>query len=153
MYRTSSLHPSTLTYIFSECSTYTAQWAHVCLLVRCVFCEGHPSLCHPFLTPTLDYLILPSSTHIRWNGSNTNPQDNAGQGKAGTDRSNMVLLRPPNYLEGNGQAGPSNGHWGNSYPAHLDSAQTLLGWPRADRQSLAVLDIGQCTCMNGYTST
>eukprot|EP00731_Ephydatia_muelleri_P011705 Em0006g599a len=53
------------------------------------------------------------------------------------------LLRPPNYVEGNRQAGPSSGHWGNSYPAHLDSPQTLLGLPRADRQSLAVLDIVQ----------
>eukprot|EP00731_Ephydatia_muelleri_P011689 Em0006g583a len=90
-----------------------------------------------------DILIAPlnSYVHIQWNGSNTNPQDNAGQGKAGTDRSNMVLLRPPNYVEGNRQAGPSSGHWGNSYPAHLDSPQTLLGLPRADRQSLAVLDI------------
>ena len=55
----------------------------------------------------------------------------------------MVLLRSPNYPEGNGQAGPSNGHWGNSYPAHLDSNQTLLGWSRVDRQALAVLDNGE----------
>ncbi|KAL5516652.1 hypothetical protein EMCRGX_G002039 [Ephydatia muelleri] len=98
--------------------------------------------------PGVEYDFVPdvlvasvnSYIHVQWTGSNTNPQDNAGQGQAGTDRSNMVLLRSPNYPEGNGQAGPSNGHWGNNYPAHLDSNQTLLGWSRVDRQALAVLD-------------
>eukprot|EP00731_Ephydatia_muelleri_P001869 Em0001g1869a len=98
--------------------------------------------------PGVEYDFVPdvlvasvnSYIHVQWTGSNTNPQDNAGQGQAGTDRSNMVLLRSPNYPEGNGQAGPSNGHWGNNYPAHLDSNQTLLGWSRVDRQALVVLD-------------
>lgn len=36
----------------------------------------------------------------RWTGSNTNPNNNDGQGKEGTDRSNIVLLRVQNYPEG-----------------------------------------------------
>ena len=35
---------------------------------------------------------------------------------------------------------PAIGHWGNSYPAHLDDNITFLGLSREDRQSLATLD-------------
>src|SRR5690349_18821919 len=37
--------------------------------------------------------------HFQWTGSNTNPNNNAGQGTQGTDRSNMIILRnnPPMY--------------------------------------------------------
>jgi hypothetical protein len=79
--------------------------------------------------------------HIQWTGSNTNPNNNDGQGRAGTDRSNIVLLRPPNYPEGDGSAGPAVGHWGNSYPADLDAGDnmTFLGLSREDRQNLATL--------------
>ena len=82
----------------------------------------------------------------RWTGSNTNPNNNDGQGRAGTDRSNIILLRKQNFPEGTpGLAVPlqlKHGHWGNSYPAHLEDNITFLGLPRADRQSLAVLDTG-----------
>ena len=81
--------------------------------------------------------------NLRWTGSNTNPNNNDGQGRAGTDRSNIVLLRGPNYDEGNGMAtrgSPAIGHWGNSYPAHLDDDIIFLGLSREDRQSVATLD-------------
>lgn len=84
--------------------------------------------------------IFLSLTHTsRWTGSNTNPNNNDGQGQAGSDRSNIVLLRPQNYPEGTPEEGKM-GHWGNNYPAHLDSNMTFLGWSRDDRQSLATLD-------------
>ena len=82
----------------------------------------------------------------RWTGSNTNPNNNDGQGRAGTDRSNIVLLGMMNFDEGNGMAvanSPKNGHWGNSHPSHLDHNQTFLGWSRGDRQTIAVLDNGK----------
>lgn len=82
----------------------------------------------------------------RWTGSNTNPNNNDGQGRAGSDRSNIVLLRDQVYAEGTpGVAVPLGskfGHFGNSYPAHLDNI-TFLGLPRHIRQSLAVLDNGK----------
>ena len=128
------LYPTSLLYLLTH--TYTlSEFSGTCVL------EYYMSLA----THSLNVLTL-----IRWSGSDTNPQDNAGQGKAGTDRSNMVLLTPPNYDEGDETAGPSNGHWGNSYPAKLDSNQTLLGWSRADRQSLAVLDTGKYICTPHY---
>ena len=83
-----------------------------------------------------------TSFSSRWTGSNTNPNNNDGQGRAGTDRSNIVLLRGPNYSEGNGGAvenSPTFGHWGNSYPAHLDDNITFLGLSREDRQNIATL--------------
>lgn len=78
----------------------------------------------------------------RWTGSNTNPNNNDGQGRAGTDRNNIVLLSAQNFPEGTPEDG-KRGHWGNNYPAHLDSNATFLGWSRADRQSLATLDNGE----------
>ena len=34
---------------------------------------------------------------------------------------------------------PAFGHWGNSYPAHLDDNITFLGLSREDRQNIATL--------------
>ena len=33
----------------------------------------------------------------RWTGSDTNPNNNDGQGRQGTDRSNMILIRNITY--------------------------------------------------------
>ena len=62
---------------------------------------------------------------IRWTGSNSNPNNNDGQGKAGTDRSNVVLLK--------------ENEWGRNYPPHLDST-TFLGLDKSSLHNLAVLD-------------
>ena len=35
----------------------------------------------------------------RWTGANSNPQNNAGQGRAGTDRNNILLLRECQYVK------------------------------------------------------
>lgn len=76
----------------------------------------------------------------RWTGSNTNPNNNDGQGRAGTDRSNVVLLHAQNYAEGMVKT-DTFGHWGNSYPEDLDTTNTsFLGLSRADRQALATLE-------------
>jgi hypothetical protein len=105
--------------------------------------------------PGVEYDFVPETLvmgtgdciHIQWTGSNTNPNNNDGQGRAGTDRSNIVLLRKQNYPEGiPGMAVPlhlKHGHLGNSHPAHLNENITFLGLPRADRQSIAVLDTTQ----------
>ena len=89
--------------------------------------------------PLLNPLVFNSD---RWTGSNTNPNNNDGQGQAGSDRSNMVLLNAQNFPEGTPEP-EKFGHWGNNYPAHLDDNSTFLGWSRADRQSLATLDNGE----------
>lgn len=50
--------------------------------------------------PAVEYDFIPNKleitkndyVHIQWTGSNTNPNNNDGQGLAGSDRSNMLLL-------------------------------------------------------------
>ena len=88
--------------------------------------------------------IYPVLVFYRWNGADTNPKNNDGQGKAGTDRNNALLLRDQNYPEGNGfQYGPAPtfGHYGNNYPMYLNESQ-FLGLSRDDLTHLAFLDPG-----------
>ena len=78
---------------------------------------------------------------FRWTGSNTNPHNNDGQGRAGTDRSNVVLQRVQAYEEGTGLAYKSttkHGHWGRSYPELIKNA-TLMGFSEKDLLDLASL--------------
>ncbi|XP_047146467.1 protein DD3-3 isoform X1 [Hydra vulgaris] len=102
--------------------------------------------------PGVEYDFVPSrltlsvsdAIHIQWTGSNTNPNDNAGQGNAGTDRSNIILLRDQNYPEGNpGQAASldnKKGHYGNNYPMNVSTPnKSLLGFGLADTIKLAIL--------------
>lgn len=81
----------------------------------------------------------------RWTGSNTNPENNDGQGLRGTDRNNIAALRGQNYPEGTPNMavpeGEKHGHYGNNYPEHLNAA-TFLGLPRQDRLNLALLSPG-----------
>ena len=72
----------------------------------------------------------------RWTGSNTNPKPNDGQGRTGSDRSNMVQLHEG--TTSSGTVGPG----GSSYPAHLNDS-TLLGFTRDLLQTLATLDNGE----------
>lgn len=99
--------------------------------------------------------------HIQWTGSNTNPNNNDGQGRQGSDRSNIVPMKPKNYEE------PTNvnptgsasgtartdvttpatyGHLGNSYPdlisGDADASGNFLGMTKDDLKALAILDKG-----------
>ena len=107
--------------------------------------QVYPGVEYDFV-PNRMTLSVGDYVHIQWTGSNTNPNNNDGQGRAGSDRSNIVLLREQNYAEGTpGVAVPLGqkfGHFGNSYPGHLDNA-TFLGLPRHIKQNLAVLDNGE----------
>lgn len=57
--------------------------------------------------PGTEYFYVPDTLHAKadkdyvhwmWSGSDTNPNNNDGQGKQGTDRSNAVPLRDRNYV-------------------------------------------------------
>eukprot|EP00054_Salpingoeca_dolichothecata_P028231 m.212749 g.212749 ORF g.212749 m.212749 type:complete len:1339 (+) comp26162_c0_seq2:104-4120(+) len=60
--------------------------------------------------PGTEYDFVPNRLHVaegdcihfQWTGSNTNPNNNDGQGKQGTDRSNIALLE---YVRGEGGRG------------------------------------------------
>lgn len=79
---------------------------------------------------------------FRWTGSNTNPHNNDGQGRAGTDRSNVVLQRLQYYPEGNpggaAMAADKYGHWGRSYPEFVRNT-TFIGLTEKDLMDLALL--------------
>lgn len=89
--------------------------------------QVYPGVEYDFVPNTLrvkdgDYI------HFQWTGSNTNPNNNDGQGKAGTDRTNVVLL--------------SDNEWGKNYPSLLDKSN-LLGMDKTSLNHLAVLDNSQ----------
>ncbi|XP_078594983.1 protein DD3-3-like [Branchiostoma floridae x Branchiostoma japonicum] len=100
--------------------------------------------------PAVEYDFVPNTlevskgdyVHYQWTGSNTNPENNDGQGKAGTDRSNVVLQGAQVYPEGQETAygsKPVKGQWGRSYPMHLSNA-TFLGFSKDLMRNLAILD-------------
>lgn len=85
--------------------------------------------------------------HFQWTGSNNNGDNNAGRGKAGTDRHNVLLLRAPVYpylqrtQERNDarNAVPTIGALGSTYPTRIDGSNaTFLGFGRNDLKSLAL---------------
>jgi len=83
--------------------------------------------------PGTEYFFIPEATHLRvgdyahfgWSGSDTNPNNNDGQGKQGTDRHNIVALQSSHYDADtvlNHAAGTANaniGSLGNNYPAYV----------------------------------
>jgi len=80
--------------------------------------------------------------HVQWVGSNTNPNNNAGQGRQGSDRHNIAILADKVYAEA-GQpeaaaAKPVHGQFGRSYPGVIADT-SFLGFSAKDRESLAIL--------------
>ena len=63
----------------------------------------------------------------RWTGADSNPRNNAGQGQAGTDRSNICLLRANKYVKsGATKAGEkAHGHYASSYPDTLGNTELM----------------------------
>lgn len=93
-------------------------------------------------TPNAFQISNEDCVHIQWTGSNTNPDDNEGEGKAGTDRSNLVALLGPTYYEyvspQNKPTVPVVGHWARNYPNYINiPSQSFLGLPYNDLFSLA----------------
>lgn len=86
--------------------------------------------------------------HFMWTGSDNNPANNAGEGNAGEDRSNAVLLRKTIYNENgakdNKMAAKTNGGWGRSYPVeeiNPAAGGNFLAWPKDLLDKLAVRGI------------
>ena len=79
-------------------------------------------------------------TLFSWSGSDDNPNNNAGQGEAGSDRSNIILLADANYpFAQSTKADKPNkyGHWARSYPKSI-SESTFLGLSKEDAMLLAM---------------
>jgi hypothetical protein len=78
--------------------------------------------------------------HFQWTGSNTNPNNNAGQGRAGSDRANVNIMRGPAYVETGVQETrpPTLGHFGRQFPGRVDASWKFLGLDEADLKLLAL---------------
>ncbi|KAK6176566.1 hypothetical protein SNE40_014827 [Patella caerulea] len=90
--------------------------------------ENYPAVEYDFV-PTDLHVSTEDYVHIQWTGSNTNNNGNDGQGRAGTDRNNLVLMRNQVYPEGNGiYNGPGKefGHFGVNYPQHTSNSTLPL---------------------------
>jgi len=97
--------------------------------------------------PGTEYFFVPEVAHVRqydyvhfmWSGSNTNPNNNDGQGKQGTDRSNVcpmngAIYDPDTTLSRAGGEGLNTGKnmigsIGTSYPAYVKEP---VGYARAN---------------------
>uniref|UniRef100_H2Z0Z1 Protein DD3-3 n=1 Tax=Ciona savignyi TaxID=51511 RepID=H2Z0Z1_CIOSA len=104
--------------------------------------QVYPGVEYDFVPNTLQ-LTSGSYVHMQWTGSDSNPNNNDGQGRQGTDRSNMVMLKSPVYTEGN----PSSkvgvwGQLGSTMAEHLNTA-SIGGLPLEDLKSLATLSSKQ----------
>jgi len=88
--------------------------------------------------PATEYFFIPEPidvsegdfVHFCWTGSNTNPNNNDGQGKQGTDRSNICPLTDQQYDKEEGPYSIVDGNWdefnqgavgdlGNNYPNYV----------------------------------
>jgi len=99
--------------------------------------------------PAVEYDFVPNTltmkpgdyVHFQWTGSNTNPGNNDGQGRHGTDRSNVVLLRKQVYPEGNAKPSDYYGQYGMNYPQNLTKEQ-ILNFDFSEVSSLAYIQPG-----------
>jgi len=67
-------------------------------------------------------------------------KNNAGQGTAGQDRNNIILLEDASYKYAQDRTSdkPNKyGHWANSYPKTISGASTFLGLTTNDAKNLA----------------
>ena len=76
----------------------------------------------------------------RWTGSDHNPNNNAGEGKAGTDRSNILVLDDAVYSEGKPKVSVF-GQYGRSYPKRINDA-VFLGLATESLKKMAILHPG-----------
>ena len=75
----------------------------------------------------------------RWNGSNTNNKNLEGEGTAGTDRNNILMLAEPNHMPSEEIKSfelPAFGDYTNNYPALLSNT-TFLNLTKDDLIKLA----------------
>jgi len=79
-----------------------------------------------FYHPENQYIKANEFVHFAWTGSNTNPNNNDGQGKQGTDRSNIVAQRVITYDKDE----YSNYEWDMSKESgELDTANAGTSYP------------------------
>lgn len=100
--------------------------------------QVYPAVEYDFVPNTLE-MKTGEYVHFQWNGSNTNNKNFEGEGTAGTDRNNVLMLAELNDTIGgehNSFELPVFGDYGQSYPAPLSNV-TFLNLTKDDLMRLA----------------
>lgn len=99
--------------------------------------QTYPATEYDFVPNNLNVTCDETYIHFQWTGANTNPNNNAGQGRRKTDRSNICLLDKNKYPK-NGDTANENkyGHYGSSYPADMRDGPNFLGLDDNSEQKL-----------------
>lgn len=85
--------------------------------------------------PAMEYDYIPNRLnvttedyiHFQWTGADTNPGNNAGQGTAKTDRSNICLLKGSSNPSEPADPADMHGRYGVNIPADLREGPNFLG--------------------------
>lgn len=99
--------------------------------------------------PGVEYDFVPNApevgqndyVHFQWGGSDNNPRNNDGQGRAGTDRSNVLLMDKTVFQEGDVNAADRYGALGRSYPEHINESY-FMGLTNVDKLHLGLMGHG-----------
>lgn len=75
--------------------------------------------------------------HAQWTGANSNPQNNAGQGRAGTDRSNIVPIRERTWPKEGAEEEGGEGCYACNYPEIFSDDTNFMGLKKDDLMALA----------------
>lgn len=75
--------------------------------------------------------------HIQWTGANSNPQNNDGQGRRGTDRSNMLVIRDVTWDKANKDKDLAKGCFACNYPDYITNSTDFLGFSKEELLQLA----------------
>jgi len=99
--------------------------------------QTYPATEYDFVPTNLTLKCDESYVHFQWTGSNSNPGNNDGQGRAQTDRSNVCLLDKNKYPKaGDYHDENKYGHYGSSYPSDMRKGENFMGLDDESEQKL-----------------
>jgi len=97
--------------------------------------------------------------HVQWAGSNSNPENNAGEGKAGTDRNNIVTVEHPNYniphgiLENDDKLSSTTSMFADVTWIWSASADGNLDLTKTENLEIQMATAGYYDCVDGCTNS
>jgi len=124
--------------------------------------QAYPAVVYDFVPQNL-YAKQGDYIHFQWTGCDTNPAGNAGEGRDGSDRSNIVQIQSPDH------ALPASDSWVSTNPLFVDPsvrarmqnldqtncltyAQLVAIYPGPDDSGLINNDVRNCGKLNAASS-
>lgn len=98
--------------------------------------QTYPSVEYDYHPNRLE-MVQGDYLHIQWSGANSNPQNNAGQGRAGTDRSNIVPLKEITWEKEGYYNDPAHGCLACNYPEIMTASSKFLDFTKEEMMMLA----------------